>query len=169
MLRIIARRTQVKPPVVLEGCRVEQFAIRDRSMRFEGHGLLFRGTTEVGPVPRLALGRDRDNAVYLLHCDARWNVLGSSGGYENVRAAKQRAERFYRGISKAWVLTGYTKAQADRYLNRIRGPKKCSLCSRSPYDVQSIVEVKKRMFAICDVCIRELYELISSKDDISPG
>jgi hypothetical protein len=67
------------------------------------------------------------------------------------------------------VLTGYTKAQADRYLNRIRGPKKCSLCSRSPYDVQSIVEVKKRTFAICDVCIRELYELISSKDDISPG
>jgi hypothetical protein len=40
MLRIIARRTQVKPPVVLEGCRVEQFAIRDRSMRFEGHAAL---------------------------------------------------------------------------------------------------------------------------------
>jgi hypothetical protein len=153
MLRIIARRTQEKSPVVLEGCRVEQFAIRDRSMRFEGHGLLFRGTTEVGPVPRLALGRDRDHAVRLLHCDARWTVLGSSGVYENVRAAKQRTERFYRGISKAWVLTGYTKAQAKRYLNRIRAANKCSLCSRSSYDVRSIVEVKKRTFAICDVCI----------------
>jgi len=51
----------MKPPIVLEGCRIEQFAVRDRSMKFEGHGLLFRGDKEVGPVPRLAIGRDPDN------------------------------------------------------------------------------------------------------------
>ena len=157
-------RRAVKPPVVLEGCRIEQFAIRDRSMKFQGHRLLFRGDREVGPVPRLALGRDRDNTVRLLHCDARWNVVGASGGYENIRAAKERAERFYRGISKAWIRTGYTKTQANRLLNRISGLGKCSLCSRPWYDVQSMVEIKTRKFAICDVCIRELHELISSND-----
>jgi hypothetical protein len=110
MLRIIARRTQVKPPVVLEGCRIEPFAIRDRSMRFQGHGLLFRGTTEVGPVPRLALGRDRDNAVYLLHCDARWNVLGSSGGDQNV--ARPNKER--RGSTEASQKPGCSPATRKR-------------------------------------------------------
>ena len=158
----------VKPPIVLEGSRIEQFAVRDRSMKFEGHGLLFRDDKEVGPVPRLALGRDSDNTVRLLHCDARWNVVASIGGYENLRAAKERAERFYPGISKAWVRTGYTKAQAKRVLDRISGPKKCSLCSTSPHDVHSIVVIPKlKKFAICDVCIRELHELISSDGDVS--
>jgi ClpX C4-type zinc finger len=157
----------MKPPIVLDGCRIEQFAVLDRSMTFEGHGLLFRGDKMVGPVPRLALGRDPDNTVRLLHCDARWNVVGSSGGYEDVRTAKGRAERFYRGLSKAWVRTGYTKAQANRQMDRISGPKKCSLCSRSAHDVQSLVDIKKRKFAICDVCVRELHELITSNDDVT--
>ena len=95
-------------------------------MPFAGHGLLFHGDNEVGPLPRLALGRDRSNEVLLFHCDTRWRVMGTSGGYATLREAKALAERFYRGISKAWVRTGYTKAQASRYLERL-GPK-CSLC-----------------------------------------
>jgi hypothetical protein len=161
-------RTKVKPPIVLEGCWIEQFAVRNRSIKFEGHGLLFRGDKEVGPVPRLALGRGPDNSVTLLHCDARWNVVGSSGGHATLRTAKKRAERFYRGISEAWVRTGYTKAQANRHLKRVSGPPKCSLCFRSSHDVQSIVEIKKRELAICDVCIRELHELISTDDGVTP-
>lgn len=69
-------------------------------MKFIGHGLQFRGDREIGPVPRLALGRDRNGEVYLFHCDTRWNVKGAGGGYLTLRAAKQRAERFYPGISK---------------------------------------------------------------------
>jgi hypothetical protein len=128
----------VEPPVMLEGCRIEQFAVRDRSMKFTGQGLLFRGHKEVGPVPRLALGRDRSDEVMVLHCDVHWNVVGACGGYPNLRAAKERAERFYRGISKAWIRTGYTKTQANRHLNRIGANKKCSLCLRRSYDVEAI-------------------------------
>lgn len=52
-------------------------------------------------MPRLALGRAHNGQDYLLHCDARWNVKGVGGGYPGVRAAKERAERFYPGFSKA--------------------------------------------------------------------
>lgn len=152
----------IKPPVVLTGCRVEQFAIRDRWMKFIGQGRLFSGDREVGPVPRLALARNRKEEVVLLHCDARWQVLGISGGHATLREAKSDAERFYSGISKQWIPTGYTKTQARRALDRLPGPKKCSVCLRSSSEVETLVEFKKRKLAICDVCVRELYRLVSS-------
>ena len=150
----------------LNGYRVEQFAIRDRSIQFCGHGRLFRGRRklrDVGPVPRLALGRGSDDHVVLLHCDARWRVLGVSEGHATLREAKKAAEWFYIGISKRWVPTGYTRSDARRALDRIVGPKKCSLCLRAPDDVEFMVEIKKRKLAICDVCIRELDVLAHSK------
>ena len=153
-------RKMIKPPVVLDGCRVEQFVLRDRSMKFRGQGRLFRGEKEVGPVPRLALARHRNNEVLLLHCNSRWQVLGVSGGHATVREAKRDAERFYTGISKGWMPTHYTKVQARRALDRLPGPKKCSLCSRPWHAVEALVEIKK--FAICDTCARELYRLVSS-------
>jgi|KBSSwiStaDraftv2_1062776.scaffolds.fasta_scaffold1681823_1 ClpX C4-type zinc finger. len=159
-------RKVTKPPVLLNGCRVEQFAIRDRSIKFRGHGLLFSDDREVGPVPRLALARDKNEEVVLLHCDARWQVLGISGGHATVREAKRAAERFYTGISKRWIPTGYTKTDARHALDRVAGPKKCAVCLRSPYDVDAMVEMKKRKLAICDECIRELYGLLSSASDV---
>jgi hypothetical protein len=152
-----------KPPVVLNGCRVEQFAIRDRSIKFRGQGLLFSGDREVGGVPRLALARDRHEEVVLLHCDARWQVLGISGGHATLREAKRAAERFYSGIAKRWMPTGYTKTQARRALDRVGGPRQCAVCLRPPHEVQAFVELKKRKLAICDACIRALYRLVSSK------
>jgi len=108
----------IKPPVVLDGCRVEQFVLRDRSMKFRGQGRLFRGEKEVGPVPRLALARHRNNEVLLLHCNSRWQVLGVSGGHATVREAKRDAERFYTGISKGRHITSahisdYQNARTD--------------------------------------------------------
>jgi ClpX C4-type zinc finger len=157
-------RKKSKPPVALEGCRVEQYAVRHRAMKFAGHGLLFRGDKEVGPVPRLALGRDRSNKVVLLHCDARWNVVGASGDYPNLRAAKKRAERFYPGISKAWVRTGYSRTDANRYWSGIGASQRCSVCARQWYDVERIVEIRKAKLSICDACIRELHAIVSLDD-----
>jgi hypothetical protein len=144
----------------LAGCVVEQYARRDRSIKFIGRGLLFTGDNEVGPVPQLAIGRDlRTSEVMLLFCDARWNVRHGSGGYVGIRAVKNRAEQLYPGISKAWVRTGYTRRQAKRQHGLDR---KCSICSRYWFDVEYLVEAKKRKFVICDVCIREFHALISS-------
>lgn len=158
-----------KPPVVLHGCRVEQFALRDRSIRFAGHGLLFSAGKEVGAVPRLALARDRSGEVMLFHCDYRWRVVGASGGWRTVREAKKRAERFYPGISKAWVRTRYTKAQASRHLSRTGGNTKCSLCGKFWFDVQKMVVFKKVRFTLCDVCIRDLYVRVSAEGESVPA
>jgi hypothetical protein len=147
--------------VCLHCCRIEQFAVTEGSMRFRGHGLMFSGDREVGRVPRLALGRDRQLGVMLFHCDARWNVVGAEGGYPDLRSAKARAEHFYQGIAKAWIRTGYTKAQADRYLRRIGNNQKCSICSKPWFEVEALVEVPKRKLTFCEACIRELYARLS--------
>lgn len=119
MSRAKQRLPKRKPPPALAACRVEQYAIRDRSMKYSGHSSLFRDGKEVGPVPRLAICRGDDNEVLLLHCDRRWNVLGMAGGYPNIKAAKRRAERIYPGISAAWAKAGVTRWQVRRYLDRI--------------------------------------------------
>ncbi len=137
----------------------QNYAIRDRSIKQSGHGWLFRGGKQVGPVPRLAICRGRDNELGLFHCDSRWRSLGVGWGYSGVREAKQRAERIYPGISRAWIRTGYTKRQATRYLDRTGGNLKCSLCLKKWYQVEQMVTVRR--LAICDGCIRNLAELIS--------
>ena len=55
-----------KPPLAISGCRVEQYAIRDRSMKYSGHSSLYRDGKEVGPVPRLAICRDHEGEVVLV-------------------------------------------------------------------------------------------------------
>lgn len=158
-----------KPPVVLDGFRVEQYAVRPRSIKFTGHGLLFRGDKEFGPVPRLALGRGRNGEVDLLHCSARWAVEFADGGYPTLREAKQRAERFYPGISKAWVRTGYTMRQARRALERSGANQKCSICSKLWFEVEKMVEIKKAKLTICGTCVRELHALVSADSDHPSG
>jgi hypothetical protein len=97
----------------------------------------------------------------LFHCDARWNVVGGMT-YPGVRAAKQRAERFYPGISAAWVRTGYARSQASRRLWRAAANRKCSICAKPWFKVSQLVEIKKARIVLCDACIRELFEMIQS-------
>jgi hypothetical protein len=157
------RLTNRKPPPALAGCRVEQYANRDRSMKYSGHSYLFRDGKEVGPVPRLAICRGDDNEVLLFHCDRRWNVLGMAGGYPNVKAAKRRAERTYSGISAAWVKTGFTRRQLKRYLDRLGHNVKCAFCGKAWHQVERMV--RKGKSAICDACVRELSEIIAADSE----
>src|SRR5690349_1937387 len=128
-----------KPPMIIGACGVEQYAVRPRSIAFAGHGLLFRDDKEVGPVPRLALGRDRDGEYVLLHCDARWRVRGTMSGYASLREIKARAERFYPGISRLWRKTGYSRRAMRQKLRE--GPR-CSICSKPYYEVAAIVQIR---------------------------
>ena len=88
-----------KPPMLLEACGVEQHAFRPRTIAFAGHGLLFRGDKAGGPVPCLAIGRDRDGEYVLLHCDGRWNVRGAMSGSATIRDVKARAT----GHGSGWL------------------------------------------------------------------
>jgi len=98
----------------------------------------------------------------LFHCDARWNVVGAMV-YAGLSAAKQRAEQFYPGISRAWVRTGYTRSQANRLLHRTGANQRCSICTKPWFKVEQMVEIKKRRIALCDECIRELFGMISKQ------
>jgi hypothetical protein len=149
-----------KPPPALAGCKVEQYAIRHRSMKYSGHSNLFANGKEVGPVPRLAIGRD-ERSVHLFHCDGHWNILGMAGDYASVRAAKERAERIYPGISKAWVKTETTQVQLERYLEEIGHNLKCSFCGRFWHQVDRIITTKDETAGICDRCVRKIRKLMA--------
>jgi ClpX C4-type zinc finger protein len=146
-----------KPPPAISGCSVEQYAIRERSMKYSGHGWLYRDGKEVGSVPRLAICRSREGEVGLIHCDRRWNDLGASW-HRTVREAKKRAERIYPGISAAWTRTGYTKTRVKRYLDGIGHNLKCNFCGKPWYQVDRMVT--KGQASICAPCVAELSEMI---------
>jgi len=65
-------------------------------------------------VPRLAICETvPDGELLLFHCDRRWKVLGvqswnssASSHIASVKAIKERAERYYAGISSKWVSLG---------------------------------------------------------------
>lgn len=156
-----------KPPPALAGCKVEQYAIRTRTIKYSGHSGLFVDGNELGPVPRLAICRDKDG-INLFHCDARWKVLGCSGNWANIKEAKQRAERAYPGISKVWAKTGFTSAQAKRYLEQTGHNRKCSFCGKFWHEVAAIVTARDKHVAICDRCARQVNELMTDADpDVS--
>jgi len=143
--------------MVIEAVGVEQYAFRPRSIPFAGHGLLFRGDKEVGAVPCLAIGRDREGKYALLHCDSRWSVRGAMSGYETIREVEARAERFYPGISRFWRKTGYSRTKMR---TRLREGPRCSICSKPYYEIEQMVEIRKTKLWICNHCIVELHRLI---------
>jgi hypothetical protein len=145
------RRSPIKPPPVLAGCRVTEYAVRDRSAKYSGRSNLFVEGKELGPVPRLAIVRDHQGKYLLLHCGRSWNVLGIAGG-RNLRRARLAAERTYPGISKRWVRTGVSKSQAEAYLKQVWKGQECSFCGRRPDQVEQMVEGQGSR--ICDFCIR---------------
>ena len=102
--------------------------------------------------------------MLLFHCDARWRVVGAMS-YAGLRVGKQRAERFYPGISSEWIRTGYTRSQANRLLRRLGANQKCSICSKPWFKVEQLVEIRKRRIVLCDRCIRELFSMLATKSE----
>lgn len=82
-----------------------------------GHGLLFVGSKEIGPVPCLAICQDKESAKFTLYyCDTDWSPIGIGASYESVEAAKRRAERIYPGSSSCWAEAHFIEEDATRYL-----------------------------------------------------
>jgi hypothetical protein len=147
------------PPPVLLGCRVTYYALRSRRIPYSGHNNLFVDGKALGPVPRLAIADDRNKGVVLLHCSRGWSVRGIAG-FDSLAEAKRAAEGSYPGISKAWVRTGVSKARADAYRRRVWKGQECSFCGRLPDQIEQMIA--KRGVRICDVCVRELGEMLST-------
>ena len=148
------RTRRVKPPPVLDGCRVLAYAFVDRDVQYSGHSHLYVDGNELGPVPRLAICQGLDDEdVLLLHCSARWRSLGAAS-YATVGEAKARAARIYRGAS--WVKSGVSKREAATYLKKQWKGCACSFCGRGPDDVRWIVQ--RNRARICDICVKAFNE-----------
>jgi len=142
---------------VIAGVHVEHYVVRPRTVRRARRTSLFANGVEVGTVPRLAIGRSfGDRGVTVLHCSARWNVVGVAGGYVSVRDAKANVERVYPGLAPHWVRGKTSAAQARRFWRSL-GPE-WSSCSRAWYEIERMVG--RRSVHLCEKCINVFHDAL---------
>jgi hypothetical protein len=147
------------PPPVLAGSKVIAYAILDTSIPYAGRGKLFTDGKPLGRVPRLALTHSRGEAA-VLYCTRAWRVLAGFL-YESVVDARGDAERIYPGVSRKWRRVRVTERQAERYLRQLWKGLECSFCGRRPDQIEKMVSRGRRV-RICDVCVREIGEVMSA-------
>lgn len=160
----------MKPPPVLAGARVLEYAIVDDSLRFTGELQLYVDGTRLGAVPRLAIGENLDDAeLLLLHCDDSWNVLGvqawnavAGSIVESVGDVKARAEKYYVGITEKWQTYGVSLEEAKAYQSANVGTQQCSFCGRTMHEVHMLLAAESGA-RICDLCIRKFYEDMAAR------
>jgi len=151
-----------KPPALLDGARVLEYAVLDNSVRYSGHSSLFIDGKEVGPVPCLAIGQEAHEAdVLLLHCSDDWEVVGVAV-YPSVAEAKNAAERIYPGTARRWVATQNTEEKVKSFDKQIWASKQCSFCGRVAREVKQLIT--KNNLSVCNFCIAELHELLQEDE-----
>ena len=157
------------PPIIAAGARVLEYAVVAKPVRFTGSLQLYVDGALLGEVPRLAICQSLDDDELLLfHCDDDWNVLGmqawntaEGSAVSSVEDVKARVEKYYSGICSQWITHGTSVEDAIAYQEKMVGENRCSFCSRTMYDVKSLVEGKSGA-RICDYCITALNEEINT-------
>jgi hypothetical protein len=143
-----------EPPPVLDCARVIEYAEVDESVKHTGRITVYVEGKELGPVPRLAICQNSDEAgVLLFYCDNEWNVLGA-GGAPSVEAAREYAEKAYSGISEKWLKSSFSRVEAEKYLLDSWGDDRCSFCGRTPNQVDRLLHGNSGA-RICEICISE--------------
>ncbi len=66
-----------------------------------------------------------------------WNPAGDSTVI-SVHDVKTRAEKYYAGVSSQWIAHGASVEDARAYQESMVGEDRCSFCTRTLYDVQSL-------------------------------
>ncbi len=151
-------RTLPKPPPALDSARLLAYAVLDESVSYSGHRLLFVDGKELGPVPCLAICQVSDGSgVLFFHCSDDWTVLGAAE-YKSVAEAKNRAERIYPGVTSLWIEAHVSEQEARRYLDEFWGDQRCSVCGRTPDQINRLVS--KNSVRLCDSCIDEFHQML---------
>ena len=152
-------RADSAPPVIASAA-VVAFAAVGGSVRYTDSLHLLVGGTRLGRVPRLAIALDPfDNELFVFHCDAQWNCLGSSGGGKSVAEAKASIERAYPGLH--WTETPRTRDEALRVVRDYWRGQECSFCGRVPPQFESSF-AKEGGARICNRCRVEFHEAMST-------
>jgi hypothetical protein len=160
----------MKPPPVLSGARVLEYAIVGDSAKFTGQLRLYVDGTAIGAVPRLAICENLDDGeLLLLHCDDDWNVVGvqawntpEGSAAKSVEDVKAHAATCYAGINEKWQGHGATLEDAKAYQAELVGDARCSFCGRTTHDIHALLEAESGA-RICDLCIRKFYEELLAK------
>jgi|SRR5215475_3168649 len=147
----------MKPPPVIDNCRVLLYAEVPDALAFSGHTSIFVKGMELGRVPCLAIGTQASGEYLLFHCDRNWSVLGCSE-HGSISEAQQYCEKVYPGLSRSWIETNVTESMATEFLKEIWKDQDCSFCGKIPPEIEQLVE--KSGVRICDGCIREFYALL---------
>jgi hypothetical protein len=152
-------RTKQSPPSpVIDCARLLHYAYIDKPVGYAGRTLLFVDGKELGRVPQLAICESFKIGILLFHCTRKWKTLGCSG-HNCVAEAKKKAELIYPGISKRWVASHVTKAQAREYLNKLWGNERCSFCQRQPHEVDQLFGSVRAL--ICDECLEKFHRMLT--------
>jgi ClpX C4-type zinc finger len=143
------------PPPVIDSARVLSYAFVD-DIPYRKWGALYVDGKLLEQVPCLAVCTNlgKDSGPVLFHCDAEWNVLGTSGA-DTVEGVKERAEKNYPGVASRWVDINTSVEDALRYYDEETGGLKCSFCGKRAFDVEGWVEGNGAV--ICRGCIETYY------------
>jgi hypothetical protein len=140
------------PPTIIDSAWLREYAVVDRAVVHNKKSALLVDGKPLGRVPCLAICQAFDSAeVFLLFCDKRWESRGVAG-CSSVAEARKRAEREYPGISKKWVRSKVTKAQATRLMRQQLLDQSCSFCGKPPYEVGRLFSAPAAR--ICDQCVQ---------------
>jgi len=154
----------MKPPPVICNARVLEYAVTGDAV-FTGELQLYVAGVSLGAVPGLAICESLNcDELLLFHCDDDWDVLGiqawkkSEGPDVNsVEQVKSRAEKYYAGISSHWMVHDACLEDALAYREYLVGDHRCSFCSRTMYEVESLVEGNGGA-SICNLCVTRFHE-----------
>jgi hypothetical protein len=147
----------LKPPPLIDSCRVLHYAIVDSDVRFTRCSVLYVDDVELGAVPRLAVCKNLiDDSILLLHCDEKWSSLGSSGSGD-VESVIVQANRLYDGLASKWVKSPYSELDVAKFFADSYADQRCSFCGRYHIELDGTPIVEGTNAAICGECIERLH------------
>jgi len=156
----------MKPPPIIGNGRVLEYAVVGDAV-FTGTLCLYVSGVKLGAVPCLAICESFDGEeIVLLHCDDEWDVQGIQAWKKaegnapiSIEEIKNRAEKYYVGISSKWIKHDASVEDAEAYKATLMPDVHCSFCSRSMFDVDSLLEGHGGA-RICNLCVVNFYEEI---------
>jgi hypothetical protein len=102
-----------EPPPILDGCRVVEYAILDRSRTASSRiSTVVEGVTvDLATVAGLVVTENlAAEGHFLLHCNERWETL-AAGHHPDAATARDFAARAYAGVPIPW--TPYRELSAE--------------------------------------------------------
>ncbi|MEX2498900.1 MAG: ClpX C4-type zinc finger protein [Wenzhouxiangellaceae bacterium] len=161
-----------EPPPVIDSARTLWYALNDETVRFTDRISLFVGDvgdlSKLDEMPHLAICENfcAPGEILLFFCNEDWQPQGTVA-LDSVKAAKQKAEVGYTGISAKWAQASSSDNEVDEYLRDVYDVDpstewwrlKCAFCGKDDSELDRLFGSPKAY--ICDGCIRSLYRTIA--------